>query len=226
MPEMQSTKSKGPATQRYLNIAEIKENTVVLKDGSLRAIIAVSSTNFALKSEDEQNALMAGYQNFLNSIDFSIQILIHSRVLDINGYLEKLRGLAAGQTNELLRIQMNEYIEYVGKLVELASIMNKTFYVIVPFSTAPMKQNFLGKIGKIFNPAGEIATTEAEFEKNRVKLEERTGHVIAELGSMGLRSLLLNTAELTELVYQSYNFDSVSLTNAALEGIELEVPKP
>src|SRR3989338_4978029 len=113
-----------------------------MKDGSLRGVVAVSSTNFALKSEDEQNALVAAYQGMLNSLDFPIQILIHSRVLDINSYLGKLKTLAAGQTNELLRIQMTEYIEYIGKLVEFANIMSKNFYVVVPFSSAPQHESW------------------------------------------------------------------------------------
>ena len=87
------------STQKYLNISEVKDNVLVLRDGSLRAVITVSSTNFALKSEDEQNALTGAFQGFLNSLDFPVQILIHSRILDINGYLEKLRTLASGQTN-------------------------------------------------------------------------------------------------------------------------------
>ena len=131
------------STQKYLNISEVKDNVLVLRDGSLRAVITVSSTNFALKSEDEQNALTGAFQGFLNSLDFPVQILIHSRILDINGYLEKLRTLASGQTNELLRIQMTEYIEYVGKLVEYASIMSKTFYVIVPYSSSPVTEGGL-----------------------------------------------------------------------------------
>lgn len=212
------------ATQKYLDVAEIKENTIILKDGSLRGVVAVSSTNFALKSEDEQNAITSGYESFLNSLDFPIQILIHSRIMDINGYLEKLRNMASGQTNELLRIQMNEYIEYIAKLVEYSSIMSKTFYVIVPYSAESKKKEGVGgRLLKIFNPASGIVTSEADFERAKVKLDERVNHVIGGLGSMGLRSIVLTTAELIELLYESYNFESASPLNAeALGEIQLE----
>src|SRR3989338_5399650 len=121
--EMQSSQLAGykaPSTEAYLDIAEIKEGTVVLKDGSLRAVIVVSSTNFSLKSGQEQNALISSYQSFLNSLEFPVQILMQSRKLDIHNYLEKLRIIMQQQTNELLRLQTQEYIEYVSKLIEYA----------------------------------------------------------------------------------------------------------
>lgn len=225
--EMQSPKlvhsKPSESTQKYLDIAEIKENTIVMKDGSLRAVIVVSSTNFALRSEDEQNALIGAYQSFLNSLDFPIQILIHSRVLDINGYLEKLRELMASQTNELLRIQMAEYIEYAARLVEYASIMSKTFYVIVPYFTTPTKQTLGSRFRKFFNPAAQIAGHREAFERAKVKLDERVAHVVSGLGSMGLRSLVLQTPELIELLYLSYNFEFATALHAeAVEEIEVQ----
>lgn len=221
--EMQKPKSRGESTQKYLDVAEVKDNTLVLKDGSLRAVVVVSSTNFALKSEDEQNALTAAYMSFLNSLDFPIQILIHSRILDINGYLEKLRSLASGQTNELLRIQMSEYIEFVSRLVEYSNIMSKTFYVVVPYSARPVRETFTSKIRKLFNPAAQIVTAQEDFEKAKTKLEERTSHVVSGLGGMGLRSLVLSTQELVELLYFSYNFDSATPLHAeAIEEVQVE----
>ena len=222
--EMQKKKNSNPAysTQKYINVAEIKENTLILKDGSLRAVIAVSSTNFALKSEDEQNALVAAYQGLLNSLDFPIQILIQSRVLDIEGYLGKLKGLAAGQTNELLRIQMTEYIEYVGRLVEFANIMSKNFYVVVPFSANPVRQTFGSRIKKLLNPVAQIAMNQEDFHRAKTKLDERVNHVMSELGGVGLRSLVLTTEELIELLYESYNLDSAAPLHAeSLEGMEI-----
>lgn len=223
--EMQKTKNQDPkySTQKYINIGEIKEGTLVMKDGSLRAVVAVSSTNFALKSEDEQNALVSAYQGMLNSLDFPIQILIHSRILDIDGYLGKMKGLASGQTNELLRIQMNEYIEYVGKLVEFANIMSKNFYVVVPYSAEGGKPSFGSRLKRFLNPVAQIATGSEGFSRAKVKLDERSGHVMAELGSIGLRSLVLTTEELVELLYQSYNLDSASVLHGEnLKGIEIE----
>jgi len=212
------------STQRFLDVAEIKDSIIILRDGSYRAAATVSSTNFALKSEEEQNALTAGYENFLNSLEFPVQILIHSRVLDINGYLEKLRNLASGQTNELLRIQMSEYIEYIAKLVEYSSIMSKIFYVVVSYSErAAKKEGFGGKFLKIFNPASGIATREEDFEKAKIKIEERVNHVMGGLGGVGLRSIRLNTSELMELLYQSYNLDNSSPLRAeALGEIDME----
>lgn len=198
------------STQKYLSIAEIKDGAIVMKDRSLRAVIAVSSTNYALKSEEEQNALTAAYQGFLNSLDFPIQVLIHSRVLDINNYLENLRTQSINQTNELLRIQTAEYIEYVGKLVDFASIMSKNFYVVVPYYAGNVKETFTGKFLRFLNPAANIAGKEEKFEHAKIKLDERSGHVVSALGGMGLRSFVLNTEELIELVYQSYNFDTAS----------------
>lgn len=220
---MQRGVKSAEPTQKYLEIAEIKENTMVMKDGSLRAVVAVSSTNFALKSEDEQNAAISAYQAMLNSLDFPIQILVHSRILDIEGYLAKLRGLASGQTNELLRIQMTEYIEYVGKLVQFANIMSKNFYVVVPYSSGGgSRETFGSRLKKILNPAASIAGGQEDFDRAKVKLDERVNHVIGELGSMGLRSLVLTTGELVELLYQAYNFDSAAPLHAEnLEEIDL-----
>lgn len=226
MVEMQSKskKSAEASTQRFLAVAEIKDDTIVLKDGSLRKVVAVSSTNFALKSEDEQNAITSAYQNFLNSLDFPMQVLMHSRVLDINGYLEKLRNLASGQTNELLRIQMAEYIEYVARLVEYASIMNKNFYVVISYSAnAPMKESFFGRVTKMFNPASVLALKEEDFEKGKERLEERLNLVVGGLGGMGLRTLVLTTPDLIELLYQSYNLETASPLHAQeLEEIDIK----
>ena len=232
MPEMQSKKLAGnkptESTQKYLDIAEIKENTILLKDGSLRVVVAVSSTNFSLKSEDEQNAISSSYQSFLNSLDFPIQILIQSRVLDINIYLEKLRVLESTQSNELLRIQMNEYIEFVGKLVEFASIMKKSFYVVVPYSggASLTAGGLVSRIKKIFNPAITIAANREGFDQAQTKLEERVLHVVSGLSTMGLRSIRLNTEELIELMYHSYNFESgTPLYAGSLEELDIQEDK-
>jgi|SRR3989338_8152136 len=209
--EMQSSQmsgSKPPAsTQALLDIAEIKESTIVMKDGSLRAIIVVSSTNFSLKSGEEQNALISSYQSFLNSLSFSIQIVMQSRKLDIHSYLDKLRAVMAEQTNDLLRMQTEEYIEYISKLIEFASIMNKTFYVIVPYTSgaALVREGFLSKLGKIFNPVNKISAKETEFERSRELLYQRVNQINGNLNGMGLKSIVLATEELIELLYNSYN---------------------
>src|SRR3990167_1154544 len=115
----QKGKGKKASTQKYLDISEIKEDTVVMKDGTLRSVLLISSINFALKSESEQNAIIAAYVNFLNTLDFPLQIVIQSRKLNIDGYLEKLKKSEKEQTNELLRMQIHDYREYVEQLMEL-----------------------------------------------------------------------------------------------------------
>ncbi|HEX9502784.1 MAG TPA: hypothetical protein VF974_00485 [Patescibacteria group bacterium] len=212
--EMQSNSMSGnkptASTQAYLDIQEIKEATMVLRDGSLRAVLAVSSTNFSLKSAEEQNALIGSYQNFLNALEFSIQILMQSRKLDINSYLDKLRGVMQQQTNELLRMQTQEYVEYIEKLIEFASIMNKTFYVIIPLGTGAVKKGFFEKFTNLFNPAKEISIKNRDFEKAREELLKRVNQVTTGLAQMGLKTIALNTEELIELVYNSYNLDTAS----------------
>ena len=117
---------------------------------------------------------------------------------------------------------MTEYIEYVGKLVEYASIMSKTFYVIVPYSSSPVTEGLGGKIKKILNPAAGVAGAYEDFEKAKVKLEERVNHAVSELGGMGLRSIVLKTGELVELLYMSYNFDATPLDTGSLEDMEVQ----
>ncbi len=211
---MQSSSMSGnkptASTQSYLDISEIKESTIVMRDGSLRAVLVVSSTNFSLKSIDEQNAIIASYQNFLNSLEFSIQILMHSRRLDINSYLDRLHGIMQQQTNELLRMQTQEYIEYVSKLVEFASIMSKTFYIIVPLGTGSVKTGFMQQISNLLNPTREIKVKAREFELAREELQKRVSQVVNSLSSIGLKTIALNTEELIELVYNSYNMDNAA----------------
>jgi hypothetical protein len=131
-PEKQNL--KGVSSQNYLEITEIKDNVVIMKNGSLRAVLMVSSVNFALKSIDEQDAIIYRYQSFLNSLDFSIQIVVNSRKLNIDSYLDVLREEEKKQTSDLLRMQINSYIDYIGGLVKMANIVTKTFYIVIPFS--------------------------------------------------------------------------------------------
>lgn len=224
--EMQSGTKTAGSTQSFLDVAEIKEGTVILRDGSLRAVVVVSSTNFSLKSADEQNALISAYQNFLNSLEFPIQILMQSRKLDIHAYLDKLRVHMQEQTNELLRLQTQEYIEYVGKLIEFASIMNKTFYVVVPLSAAAAKPGFMTKIGNLMNPVKTINLKSQEFELKREELYQRVNQVLGALGGMGLRTMTLETEELIELLYNSYNFDAASpIKIKKVEELDLNRPQ-
>lgn len=200
---------KAKATQEFVPIKEVRDGTLIMKDGSYRAILMASSLNFALKSEEEQTALIFQFQNFLNSLDFSIQIFIESRKLNIEPYLETLRESEKKQTNELLRIQTNEYIDFVKNFVEATDIVTKSFYVAVPYTSGGIssKQGFLGGI---FNFGSKKTKTKKEikenrFEENKIQLQQRIGVVNQGLLRCGIRTVPLNTEELIELFYKLFN---------------------
>ncbi len=196
----------GVTTQQYLDIAEIKEDTVIMRDGTLRAVLLVSSINFALKSEDEQNAIIAAYVSFLNNIDFPLQIVIQSRELNIEGYIENLKQKAKEQVNELLKMQTNEYIQYIGELVSISKIMNKRFFVVVPYNPFSDKQKgFFARFFDVFRPAMLIRMKEEKFHRRRSELTRRVENIMSGLGSIGLNAVQLDTQGLIELYYNSYN---------------------
>lgn len=197
------------ATQRFLPIGDIRNDTLVLKDGGMRAILKTTAVNFNLKSEDEQNSLIYAYQSFLNTLEFPIQIVIRSQKLDIDGYLEYLKQKAQKQQNPLLRRQSFDYIAYVKKLVEYADIMEKNFYIVVPFEppSAP-KRNAIQQFLSAMRPdesAESIRTRLREFERSRKLLTQRVQLVTAGLEGCGLRVTELNTAQLSDLYYTIYN---------------------
>jgi len=207
--EMQKKVTPGKTTQSFLRISEIKDDTVVVDDGSLRAIIAVSSTNFDLKSQEEQDSIIFNFQRFLNSLDFSIQILMQSRKMEISGYLEKLKMLAEKQTNELLRIQTTEYTEFISRLIENASIMNKNFYIIIPLgeSIFPSASGFMSKILGT-NKNRETNQKVENFEKAKEKLDNRATALLANISGIGVKGYRLKTEEIIQLYYNSYNFET------------------
>ena len=194
------------STQQYLDIAEIKENTVIMRDGTLRAVLLISSINFALKSEDEQNAIISAYVNFLNNIDFPLQIVIRSRELNIDGYIETLKQKAKEQTNELLKIQTSEYMQYISELVSISKIMNKRFYIVIPYNPMSDKQkSFFSRFFDIFKPATLIRMKADKFKRRRIELTRRVDNIMSGLGSIGLGAVQLDTQGLIELYYNSYN---------------------
>jgi len=204
-PELTKGRS-GKSAQSFLDIQSIHDDTIVMRNGSMRTVLMVSSVNFALKSEDEQNAIIFGYQNFINSLDFPVQIVINSRKLDITDYLEDLAQKEQTQTNELLRIQTMEYRQYIQELISLADIMRKRFYVAVPYFLAENKENnFLTTFRNLFKPVAAIEKNRTEFKKHKNQLDQRTERVTAGLSSMGLKSARLKTQELIELYYNYYN---------------------
>jgi len=219
-PEKQN--QKGLSSQKYLEIGEIKGNVVLMKNGSLRAVLMVSSVNFALKSIDEQDAIIYRYQSFLNSLDFSIQIVVNSRQLNIDTYLDVLREEEKKQTNDLLRMQIGSYIEYINGLVKMANIVTKTFYIVVPFSLAESKDgNLQSKISSVAN-ASQVMSGRRAFEKYRDQLFQRVDHIVENLSGAGLRMTMLNTQELIELYFSIYNPESVEKKGLAdIEDIDL-----
>lgn len=204
--DKKKSKLKAPSTQQYLDIAEIKYNTVVMKDGTLRAILSVSSINFALKSEDEQNAIISAYVSFLNNLSTPLQIVVQSRDLNIQNYLDYLKRQEREQTNRLLKIQTAEYIEYIKELVSIGKIMNKKFFVVVTYNPAGDKRKgFFALLSEALRPATVFKLKEAKFLKYKESLSRRVDSVASSLMSMGVEVSQLNTQELIELYYSSYN---------------------
>ena len=197
------------STQTYLRISEIRENTVVLKNGGLRSILKVSSINFNLKSEDEQNAIIYSYQGFLNTLEDPIQIVIRSKKLDIDNYLTDLREKATKQTNALLQKQTTEYADYIQKLVEYADIMSKEFYVVVPQDPYRIKnQTFLEKFMGFINSKDsfdQIKRKREEFEELKKKLGQKVNSVKIGLENCGLKVEELGTKEIIQLFYEINN---------------------
>ena len=194
------------STEKFLDIAEVKEDTVIMRDGTLRAVILVSSINFALKSEDEQNAIISAYVSFLNNIDFPLQIVIQSRELNIENYIKSLKQKEKEQTNELLKMQTNEYVQYIQELISMSKIMNKRFYVVVSYNPLTDKQKgFFSRFFDVFKPATLIKMKSNIFQRRRVNLTRRVDNITAGLSSIGLQSVQLDTQSLLELYYNTYN---------------------
>jgi hypothetical protein len=193
-------------TQEFVPIKEIRQGIIVLKDDSLRAVVIASSLNFALKSADEQQSIIMQFQNFLNSLDFSIQIFIQSRKLDIRPYIALLENRLKEQVGDLLKIQTREYIEFVRNFTENSNIMTKTFFVVVPYTPAALSASGVaGVFGKKKTAAEGAEKKLADFEEHRSQLEQRVGVVTQGLVRCGIRSVELGTEEVVELFYKIFN---------------------
>ena len=198
----------GPPTQRFLDIAEIRENTVVLKDGTLRAVLMVSSLNFALKSHDEQQAMVQSYMQFLNGLNHPIQVVVQSRKMNVDAYMAALTQREAEINNELLKVQIRDYQSFVKELVDLGEIMQKRFYVIIPYDPATdKKQNFFSKLSAAIMPASIVKLNAKKFEERTYELTQRVSITQSGLMGMGLQSARLDTQSLIELYYAVYNPD-------------------
>jgi type IV secretory pathway VirB4 component len=213
MPE-QSTQSASSrvssrSTQEFVPISEVRDGVIVLRDGSMRAILLASSINFALKSEDEQTAFIVQFQNFLNSLDFSCQIFVQSRMLDIRPYIATLEVAYKNQMDDLMRIQIREYIEFIKSFTEAANIMTKNFFVVVPYAPAALQGLSSGSLRDKLPFGQKSAPNSAEanrtFEEKVSQLEQRIGIVQQGLVRCGVRTVQLGTEEAIELFYKLFN---------------------
>lgn len=200
------------ASQEFVKIREIRDGIVILKDGGLRAVLMASSINFALKSEDNQQAIIEQFQNFLNSLDFSIQIVVQSRRFDVRPYIALLDERAKNQKNELLKLQTREYIGFIKKFTEGTNIMNKLFFIVVPYSPAivQVKSGAGGltmklKEGVGMGTKGVTPEHSKGFEEHRTQLEQRVSVVEQGLIRTGIRVAQLGTEEVVDLFYQLFN---------------------
>lgn len=215
---------KYSSLQNQMDISDIKKGTIVLKDGSLRMILAVSSINFDLKSSDEKEAIILSYQEFLNTLDFPIQILISSKRFDVDPYLEMLEKREKKEEKELLKNQINDYVHFIKELTQVGNIMSTLFYVVVPFYPIESKEGgILERLSTSVNPRKAIYQNRETFETYRNQTIKRVEQVKGALGGMGLHIASLETSELIELFYNSYNpseFEFNTIKN--IEKIKLE----
>lgn len=209
-----------------VDIEEIRGNVVLMKDGSLKQIVMVGGVNFALKSELEQSIITQGYQNFLNSVDFPLQVVIHSRKVNIDRYTQGLIARKDSEESALLKSQIDEYVEFIKGFIQKNAIMEKTFLVVVPFyplSIASSKKAvekylpfFGNKKPEAKNAAGKTKT-EAELEQaykeNLAQLDQRTGQVMSGLAGIGLEVTVLENDALIELFYNFYNPQTIEREN-------------
>jgi len=207
----------GPSTQQYLDIAEIRDDMVIMKDGTVRAVLLVSSINFALKSADEQEAIIQAYMTFLNGLEYAIQIVVQSRKMNIDAYMARLAEQQKKTENELLRAQIIDYRNFVNELVDLGQIMQKRFYLVLPYDPATNKQkNFFHRLEQALSPTAASKLNQKQIAERIEQLSRRADMISGQLGSMGLAAVRLDTQALIQLYYEVYNpdlFDSERMTD-------------
>jgi len=204
-----NTKVKAKGTQEFVPLKEVRDGVVILKDGSLRMLLMASSINLALKSNDEQQAIIGQFQNFLNSLEFPLQFFIESRELDIRPYLALLEERNAVELDDLMKIQIREYIAFIKDFTERANIMTKNFFIVVPYDPALIARGGgrIGALGALLpnstSEAGPLSDT--QFEQYRTQLEQRVAVVEQGLTRTGVRVVKLGTEEVIELFYKLFN---------------------
>lgn len=202
---MANNATQAKATQDFVPIKEVRNGIVILKDGSLRALLMASSINLALKSQEEQQAVIGQFQNFLNSLEFTAQFFVQSRELDIRPYLALLEDRYQKELDDLMRIQIREYMTFIKDFTERANIMSKNFFIVVPYDPA-----FAARGGGLSSmlPGGSSATTtitDEQFEQYRTQLEQRVSVIEQGLVRTGVRIVQLGTEEVIELFYKLFN---------------------
>lgn len=191
------------STQDFVPVRDIKDNIVILKNGQMCMVLLASSINFALKSLDEQRAILSQFQSFLNTIDFSLQFYIQSRRLNIQPYLEQLLQREPLQDNDLMRIQLREYMEFIRTFTNEVDVMSKSFFIVVPYTSAQI--DFSSNIGAVFGKRKDVAVVDTKFEESRMQLEQRAALVEQGLSRIGVRTIALKNEELVELYYHIFN---------------------
>ncbi len=203
----QETTVKAQATQEFVPIKEVRDGIIVLKDGSLRSLLMASSINLALKSQDEQSAIIAQFQNFLNSLEFTAQFFVESRSLDIRPYIGLLEDRYALELDDLMKIQIREYIAFIKDFTERANIMTKNFFIVVPYDPALITRGGVGALESLIpsNKSATTSLTSEQFEQYRTQLEQRMSVVEQGLVRTGVRVVKLGTEEVIELFYKLFN---------------------
>lgn len=217
-PAFSGAKTNPVSTQNVLQIAEIRDGIVIMNDGTFRSVVMAKSINFDLMSQQEREGVEVGYQSFLNSLYFDIQIFMRSTKIDLRPYLEKLDKIRAEHDNMLLAMLMEDYINYVNDLSMQTNIMDKNFYIVIPYqakvdiqkAVAQSKNFFTGLTSLIRPKMQHVVINEKDLETAKTELRNRVQAVMAGLQQCGVQSLPLDTQELIELYYESYNPDTAS----------------
>jgi len=198
--------TKSQTTQEFVPVQEIRDGVVILRGGGMRSVVLASSLNFALKSADEQSSILFQFQNFLNSLDFPIQIVVQSKKLDIRPYIALLEGRYKEQITELMKIQVREYIDFIRTFVENTNIMTKSFFVVVPYDP-PIMTTSNNPISKFLpkKQGGATSTIDEQFQEYRTQLEQRVSVIEQGLVRCGVRTAELGTEEVVELFYKLFN---------------------
>ncbi len=217
-PADTKVKANPVSTQNMLQIAEIRDGIVIMNDGSFRSVVMLKSINFDLMSPQEREGVESGYQAFLNSLYFPMQIFVRSQKVDIRPYIEKLDKIRSEHDNMLLALMMEDYINYIGELATQTNIMDKTFYIVIPFfakvdvqKAITQSKNFFGGLTGIFKKEGQhVTVNEKDLEDAKVELRNRVQAVLGGLMQCSVPGVPLDTQELIELYYDFYNPDTAT----------------